>query len=301
MEILDDRAPLKIFSAKEPKTFDEQVALIKNKGFIVDDEQECAKFLNKASYHRLSEYFLPFLNADGTCSQNVNFSRIQRIYEFDGKMRSVLLRCSEEIEFYLRTQLAYFSGHNHGALGYLAASTFSDKHDHEQFLKRVRERIEKNKRTSVVRDHMEKYGGKFPIWVIIEFFSMGMLFNFYRSLQIDEQIFLANEMYGASPKHLKSWFECLRNLRNRCAHCSRLYYWIFPWLPKMPSKSIFAADHKLFTQIMTLKYLYPEPEKWNSDPLAEIENLMAEYGKDISLKHVGFPENWTELLRGSTV
>lgn len=30
---------------------------------------------------------------------------------------------------------------------------------------------------------MEKYGGKFPLWVIIEFFSMGMLSYFYSTLK----------------------------------------------------------------------------------------------------------------------
>ncbi len=173
MENLKDGASAKILPAKGAKTFDEQVALIKNKGFIVDDERECAKFLNRASYHRFSEYFLPFLSADGTCSQKINFRRIQKIYEFDGKMRNLLLKCTEEIELYLRTQLAYFSGHKHGALGYLDAGTFSGWHHHEQFLEHIDESLEKNNRTAIVRLHMKKFQGKFPIWVVIEFFSLG--------------------------------------------------------------------------------------------------------------------------------
>ncbi|WP_243175966.1 Abi family protein [Dorea hominis] len=41
-----------------------------------------------------------------------------------------------------------------------------------------------HKSTSVVQHHKEKYGGNFPIWVIVEFFSMGMLSYFYFPLYI---------------------------------------------------------------------------------------------------------------------
>ena len=52
---------------KEPKNFDEQLTLIKGKGFIIPDgrEQECIKFLQKVNYYRLSAYFLPFRKKDG--------------------------------------------------------------------------------------------------------------------------------------------------------------------------------------------------------------------------------------------
>ncbi len=256
--------------------------------------------MHRANYYRLSAYFLPFRKSDGTYFQDVDFCRVQRIYEFDGRVRNILFHCIEEIEFYLRTQLAYFSGHNHGALGYLEESTFSNKHDHREFLKHVNSCIEENKGTPVVKHHMDKYSGKFPIWVIIEFFSMGMLSYFYADLKTKDQKIFAKEMYGTSPQYLKSWLHCITDLRNRCAHYARLYYWSFPALPKMPQESTFEVDHKLFTQIMTLKFLYPEPEKWNLNLFSEIETLLEKYEKDISLRHIGFPQNWRVLLKYNT-
>ena len=96
---------------KSPKTYEEQVEIIKRKGFIVDDDETCESFLKQANYYRLSAYFLPFRNADGTYFENINFNRIKRIYEFDGRIRNLIFECIETIELYLRTQLAYYCGH----------------------------------------------------------------------------------------------------------------------------------------------------------------------------------------------
>ena len=45
------------------------------------------------------------------------------------------------------------------------------------------------------------------------------------------------------------------------------------------------------------KYLYPDKNIWNTKFVIEIETLIKEYLPDISLKHIGFPEDWEELLR----
>lgn len=45
---------------KQPKTYEQQVELIKEKGFIVNNDTECISFLKQANYYRLSAYFLPF-------------------------------------------------------------------------------------------------------------------------------------------------------------------------------------------------------------------------------------------------
>ena len=47
------------------------------------------------------------------------------------------------------------------------------KHNHDKFRKLLNVCIEENKNSLVVKHHKEKYDGKFPIWVIIEFFFDG--------------------------------------------------------------------------------------------------------------------------------
>ena len=96
---------------KQPKTYEQQVELIKEKGFIVNNDTECISFLKQANYYRLSAYFLPFRKKNGTYFADISFNRIQRIYKFDSKLRGVLFNCIERIELHLRTQLAYYCGH----------------------------------------------------------------------------------------------------------------------------------------------------------------------------------------------
>jgi len=281
---------------KEPKTYEEQMQLIQSKGFIIENEQECIAFLEKVNYYRLSAYFLPFRKKDNSYFQNIKFSKIQKIYEFDNKIRSLLFQTIEEIEVYLRTQLSYYSGHTYGSLGYLDNSHFSPKHDSEKFAKMVEKCIDENSRTLVVKHHNKNYDGKFPIWVIIEFFSLGTLSYFFSDLNIADQKKLAKEMYATSPKNLGSWLHCITVLRNRCAHYSRLYYYLFPVMPRFQKKNYYTADRTLFTQLLVLKYLFPNKDIWNKSILPKIEGLVNDYLPDISLKHIGFPESWQSIL-----
>ena len=79
-------------------------------------------------------------------------------------------------------------------------------------------REQENKSTSVVQHHKEKYGGNFPIWVIVEFFSMGMLSYFYADLQSGDQKYLAKELYGTSVACLKSWLRCIMSCPQKVGH-----------------------------------------------------------------------------------
>lgn len=286
-----------VMDVKEPITYDEQVKRISEKGFVIDDINSCKEFLNQASYYRLLAYYLPFKKTDGTYFKGIPFSRIQRIYEFDSHLRGLISGIIEQIEFYLRTQLSYHLSHAYGSLGYMDASTFNSRHNDDAFKAKVAECISDNKRTPVVRHHTQKYGGKFPIWVIIEFFSMGTLSYLFADLLTTDKKQIAAKSFNTSADCLQSWLRCLTDLRNRCAHYSRLYYWIFSSVPKTPQNESFVFDRKLFSQILMLKYLYPDKNKWNNDVSVRIEALVDEYLPDISLKHIGFPENWKELLK----
>ena len=46
-----------------------------------------------------------------------------------------------------------------------------------------------------------------------------------------------------------------------------------------------------------LKFLYPEQKKWDSKFISALKALIEEYEKDISLKHIGFPDDWEERIR----
>lgn len=165
---------------KKPTTFEEQVKLLEDKHIIVSNKQNCIRFLSQTNYYRLSGYYLPFINKEtGKCFNNIDFERIQNIYIFDAQLRNLISSAIETIETYIRTQLAYYHAHKYGAEGYMDSKSNNKRHNHVTFQNHIQQCITENSKTLVVKHHMENYKGHFPIWVIIDYFSMGMLSYFY--------------------------------------------------------------------------------------------------------------------------
>lgn len=283
---------------KEPTTFEKQLELIRDKGFLIPEEQEqqCVDFLKRTNYYRFSAYLLPFRRKDGEYFSDVPFSRVQKIYEFDALLRGLLFSVIEDIEIKLRTTFAYYVAHKYGAMGYLSEDMFSQKHNSEKYKCKIQACIDENDTTLVVKHHKSNYDGQFPMWVIVEFFSIGMISYFYRDMLTEDKKAIADEL-RTKPSLLESWLRCLTDLRNKCAHYSRLYYWLFSAMPKMPKELDIESDRKLFTQLIVLRYLYPVPEEWNMKFMVPLNAMIEQYGEYISLKHIGFPSNWYEILK----
>ena len=182
---------------KNPTTFEEQMQLMKSRGLIIENEDNCLEYLRYINYYRLSAYLLPFKKSDDTFFPDTTFERICRIYEFDRRLRLLLLSTIEEIELLLRTQLAYHSAHTYGTLGYLKEEYYNSDHDHERFLQSIETAIKNNKSTPVVKHHNAEYGGKFPIWVIVDFFSIGNLSYFYSDLLTKDKKQIAKQLFNA--------------------------------------------------------------------------------------------------------
>lgn len=64
----------------------------------------------------------------------------------------------------------------------------------------------------------------------------------------------------------------------------------------MPRELEMLPNRKLFSQILVLKLLYPNKKEWINKVLIELKAIVEEYENDISLRHIGFPEDWYEQL-----
>ncbi len=276
---------------KEPATYREIIEKIKSRGFLLEDEADCEKILSSVGYYRLSAYFLPFKRKDGSYISGISFTRIFRIYEFDRKLRNLLLGAIEVAEVYLRTALSDFHAKKYGPLGYLNASTFNEKHNAKKFHSNILREIENNKKVLFVKHHLEHYDGKFPLWVISELFTFGMLSYFYTDLTTKDKKLFA----GSDYRDIVSFLRCCTDLRNICAHYGRLYFRIFS---AMPSKFDLTDREKrrLWGSVLALKELYPSVSAWNAEFMPALLSLFEEYKEDISLHHIAFPENFAEQL-----
>lgn len=281
---------------KSPATYDEQISKLKEHGCLLHDEKYAREILSNVSYYRLSAYFIPFLKADKSYVEGTTFERICRLYEFDREMRRLLFSAIEVIEVSLRSKLSYFHAHKYGALGYLKNENFRLKHPHDDFLKSIDKVKAQNSRLPFVKHYVNKYAGDFPLWVIMELFTMGMLSCFYRDMNICDKKQFAADVYGENYKDIESWLRCCTDLRNICAHYGRLYYRVFSAIPAGMKEIDANVERRLFAAILVVKKLYPDKTKWSSEIFVQLHAIMDEYRDAISFKHIGFPENWEEIL-----
>lgn len=281
---------------KKPISFDEQLDKIKERGCFVSDEAFAKRKLQQINYYRLTAYFLPFKNAEGTYKEGTSFNTVFRIYEFDRKMRNLIFSTIEEIELMLRTQLSYYHATKYGSLGYMNPENFNNRHDAQNFEKRIHNKIEQNKEQFFVKHHIENYNSQFPLWVIIELFTFGDLSFFFSDMLKADKKCLARSLFNTSDFNVSSWLLCLTHLRNYCAHYSRLYFNKFGTVPATPKDFPYVLQDRLFDYLLVVKFLYPDHERWSNIFITALNALIEEYFDVIDMRHIGFPENWKRLL-----
>lgn len=281
---------------KAPATINEQIKILKQRGCVIEDEKKARDTLKYINYYRLSNYFEPFSVSKHKYEEGMTFEKIMRVYEMDRKLRSILLAALEEIEIALRAAVSNFHALRYGALGYLNPSCYNVSHNHASFLSRVNHLIESNGEREFVRHYNAKYGGKFPLWVMMELFSFGTLAFFYKDMKTADKKELSDEYYNCSSSELDNWIFCLNELRNYCAHYNRLYGSHFPVVPKTPESFPGELSPDVFGYIIVMKQLFHGKENWNERVVKPISRLLKKNADIIKLSDLGFPEGWETLI-----
>lgn len=281
---------------KKPKTYEEQINILKSRNITIIDDEFCKEILSRLNYYRLTAYMLPFKNVDTESYSGVRFETIYNIYEFDRELRILLLGVLEEIEVFIRTKTAYYHAHTYGAVAYLSPDNYNKWHKHDKFIRTFEATVRKNQDNPFVKHHTEQKDGKFPIWVAVELFSFGMLSRFYADLLPKDKKKIAKQELNIGMEQLESWLLCLSVLRNRCAHYMRLYYYQFSKTPKNQKNQTTNFGNTIFDYIQVVKLCYMNKSKWNHDFMSSLEALLDKYEEHIELQHIGFPDNWKEQL-----
>ena len=279
---------------KQPTSIDEQIAILERHGCIVSDTSLATEVLSTINYYRFSAYFLPFKQTDGTYAMGTTFEQVLKLYEFDREFRALLFSAIESIEVALRARLSQLHGIKYGPLGYLNSANFNSRHDEIKFHSNLQREINSNHKVPFVKHHLENYDGKFPIWVISELFTFGMLSYFYSDMLTQDQKEIARQ-YNTNYRVLGSWLRCCTDARNICAHYGRLYYRVFTAAPSgfdLPE----SVRHRAWAVMLVIKSLYPSHDKWLTEFMPRMDTIMGKYKDDINLYHLAFPENWNEEL-----
>ena len=245
--------------------------------------------LQKVNYYRLSAYFLTLRKEGDTFKEGVTFDQIYNLYEFDRKMRSLLMEHLERIEISLRTYIAYFLAHEYGPLGYMEGSNFKNIYHHDEFLIELDKDFMRRRRDEKFVTHYDDYyGAKYPIWLAIEVITFTQLSKLYNNMKSDDKKNIARGKYDIPYTYAENWIRVLSQLRNTCAHYARLYNkkLVVRLLLSTEDKEKICND-KLFGAIYVMKKMTIRDE-WVSFR-TRLEALIEEYNEVVELEYIGFP------------
>lgn len=134
-----------------------------------------------------------------------------------------------------------------------------------------------------------------PSWMTFEALEFGAISFLFSNLQNKYKTGIAKR-FGISRRDLKSWLHSLSNLRNLCAHHSRVWNRNFAILPDTSGryKSYFYQTNKIANFLIViqifLKQISPQ-STWNQ----ELQHLMNNHSS-INIQYMGLPQNWSSQL-----
>lgn len=282
---------------KKPLTINEQVSLLKNRGLIIENEEEIKYYLKNLSYYHLSIYFKHY-QKDDEFYKGITFKRILDIYKFDNKLRFLLLELLERVEKSFKSRIAsILSIEENNSHWYLDEKLFNTKECHKEILKLVTDEVNKSRELSVTH-YKETYTEPDlpPIWIVLEIMSFGQCVHIYKSLKKSYRNKIARS-FGEDEKFITNWMLCSSLLRNHCAHYSRLWSRKLTFIAKMDHNlygEYFNANSiNLYNYLVILQILLREINP-TASWLEKLKENINEYG--INFKNMGFPENWEENL-----
>lgn len=281
---------------KKPKTFEEQIEILKSRGLIINNDESAKFILKNVNYYRFTAYLITFKNEDDTYIEGTTFEMISSIYKFDRELRNLITDILGNIEISFRTYIAYTLAIKHGTSGYLNKNNFKNEEYHRGFLLNIQKEKLNNANKLFIKHHNDKYEGILPIWVATEIMTFGMLSKLYANLIPEDQGYIKNNLCSVNPTLLDTWLQSLTHIRNLCAHYGRIYNTSLPVIKiKKDDKKYRLNDKSIFAYILIMKYLVADDKVWNRFFIS-LQSLIVEYSSYIELRLIGFPENWIEIL-----
>lgn len=211
---------------KPPISILEQIKLLQSRGLIIKDIDFAYYCLENISYYRLAGYWWP-MQSDHTYhifKPDSLFEDVVRIYQFDRELKLLVFSAIEQVEISFRTRLIYIASMTHGSHWYETQLLFSNS---KYFIKNLEfiDRGLKSSKEEFIVDHKKRYPNIRPeAWKSLEILSLGHLSKLYKNLK-DNKVKnkLANGFMLPSYDYLESWLVVINDLRNICAHHSRLW------------------------------------------------------------------------------
>ena len=234
--------------AKEFKTIEEQIEILKNRRLLFENEQAAKQNLIRYGYYEIiNGYKTPLIDKEKSTKskevykENSTFEHIFSLYQMDNGIQESVRNATMIFEQIVKTSLAYHLSEKYGHLesNYLANKNFkTGKIDHLgnsqlyylqlKFQKILNEELEPYK-------HYREEHGHIPAWILLKGTSLGNIKIFFSLQRKDIKTKIIQTVLNLSPlidsedypSVIYNYFTALLNLshlfRNRASHNGRIY------------------------------------------------------------------------------
>jgi abortive infection bacteriophage resistance protein len=305
-------------------SIEEQMALLVKRGMQVDEPAQAQHYLRHEGYYRLSSYFHPFraIGRDGKRVDNfapgANFRDVIHLYDFDKWLRVNTFSALRAIEISVRVAVAHHLGekdifaHEHPQClnGHFTTQEGSRRGmtKYQAWLEKYHHLLSRDDQEDFVRQFIEKYGQRIPIWVAIEIWDFGLLSRFFSGMKFNDQQAISR-LYGVDdPNVFASWLRNFNYVRNVCAHHSRLWNrniveqprlsqkHPIPLLRHLTERGVKAPGARTYATLALTTYVlrqmgYRGP--WREAVIGQFKKFPV--CASVSLDMMGVPHNWRDL------
>ena len=288
---------------KKTLLISEHIIQLRDRGLIISNEEFAQHYLEHISYYRLAGYWWPMQSdkINHTFKENSKFEDVIALYNFDRELRVLLFDVIEKIEISLRTKLIYHLSHEFDPWWFQNTSIFQDTKALIDTLANINEEVNRSK-DAFIKEHKSKYKDDLrfpPAWKTLELTSFGSLSKLYGNLKntIKSKDTIASELGAVNHTYLPSWLQSIAQIRNYCAHHSRLWNKNLPGTPKLLSRpphkwvnDVPKDTTRLYLHLCIMRYMVNIIAPENSFSI-KLQELLIKY-PSIDPNALGMKSDW---------
>lgn len=301
------------------KTLDEQIAILRNRGLVVNDEEKTKAILLRENYFFISGYRHLFMKSwkDTDFIPGTTFEELYAMFVFDRRVRNIFFKNLLIVENNIKSLISYQLSKKYGfkEKEYLDPKNYSKDpmkvrqvHD---VLNKVKRQIRVNgKQHSATMHYITNYG-YIPLWILVKVLSFGIVSELFCVLDETDRKEIS-KIYEIDTETLEIYLSILANYRNLCAHEDILYdHRTQKVIPNTRFHQLLNIDmtddeyiygkNDLFSVVIILKQLLTDNE---------FREFMNEVGYEIDmlegktnilpitnfLNKIGFPDNYRDIM-----
>lgn len=282
-------------SSKRATTLSEQIALLRRRGMIIDDEAKAQEVLLDIGYYRLGFYWFPYEKVHPQKGlrthefrEGARFDHVVKLYYFDFNLRNMLMKYLNRIEINFKTFLTYHVSTLHpDSPTWFADPAIISSEYIQEFDKIVYTEKFKKSHPVIKRHHQIHKNDRYaPAWKTIEYMTFGAVIHLFQAL-LDQstRITICGHFGIRQQKIFDSYMKVLLDIRNHCAHGGVLYDLALPRpIKKGPpgEKNMEPADYQgLYGALRVVLYMIGNVSKNRQQELKNELRALFEQNTDV--------------------